>query len=363
MGTDIRNKLENRLAQLKSQIEKTKDGEEFYKFARGPFCQYLDDMDMLTREMHLDEKGNLIPAYSIRLADLLKDFFTKAENLLTSLDDGILAKELCLIFRDFGSTYYRSQIIAHAKSKPRGYPGDFEMMNHVYNDVTISHDVVGKYFDRYHLDMGYAQAVRGRKNKMVQLLKSTMNECERPSLQILNIPCGPARDVQEFVTSRNLRKDLKVEIVCVDYDPEALAFAKGAIKNLPINIKIDFQQGNIISYVRHPEQYLPKFGQFDLVYSIGLADYLPDKILRKMIEFSWKLLRKGGVLIYAFKIEDRDPFAPVPPKWGCDWVFVSRSLAAVSNVISKSLLGAYTIDEPEWEESERVVFIKIRKVM
>jgi hypothetical protein len=361
MDIEIRNKLEKRITQLKSQIEKSQNGEAFYKFVRGPFCQYLDAMDMLTKEMRLDEKGNLIPIYSTRLADLLMDFFTKAEYLRASLDDGILAKELCLIFRDFGSVYYRSEIIAHASKKPRGYPGDFEMMNHVYNDVTISRDVIGKYFDRYHLDMGYAQAVRGRKNKMVQLLKSTMNECKRPSLRVLNIPCGPARDVQEFVTCRDLRKDLKLEIVCVDYDLEALKFAKDAIRNIPQNIKIDFQQGNIISYVRHPEQHLSKFGKFDLVYSIGLADYLPDKILQKMIEFSWKLLRKDGVLIYAFKIEDRDPFAPVPPKWGCDWEFVSRSMAAVSNVISKSLLGAYTLDEPEWEETERIVFIKIRK--
>ena len=363
MEGDINEMLEARLGLLKRQIEQSPKGEEFCKFVRGYFHEYLNEMKMLTKEMCLDDKGELIPEYSERLETLLKDFFIKAEFFLTLLGDQLLAKEMRQMFRDFGRCYYQSEIIAHARNKPRGYPGDFEMMNHVYNNVTISRSVVGKYFDRYHLNMGYAQAVRGRKNKMVRLLKSVLDSHNDSSLRILNLPCGPARDVQEFVALNCLREDVAVEVLCVDSDLEALAFAKSAVKNVPENIDVEFKQGNILSYIRKPQLHFSELGKFDLVYSIGLADYLPDRMLQNMIAFSWKLLKDEGFLVYAFKIEERDRFAPVPPSWGCDWAFVSRSMSDALNVIKNSSLGAHVIDEPEWEESGRIVFFKIRKAI
>lgn len=361
MANDIAQLLEDRIAILRPHIDCLSKGEDFCKFLREVFLPYLLELDILTKSLKLDNDGELITASSKKLENLVTGFLVKAEAFVNFLDDRFLTKEMHKMFRDFGECYYRSEILSHARNKPRGYPGDFEMMNHVYNNVPISKNTIGRYFDRYHLDMGYAQAVRGRKNKMVQILKKFIHDHKGRSLRILNLPCGTSRDIQELLATNGLRKDIFVDIHCVDHDKEALEYSKKVVINKTENIKIEFKEGNILNYIRDPEQYFVELGKFDLVYSIGIADYMPDKLLQRMLLFSWQLLNKDSLLIYAFKISDKDCFAPVAPRWGCEWEFVSRNTADVLRLISNSSLGVYSIDEPEWEESGRIAFFNIRK--
>lgn len=256
---------------------------------------------------------------------------------------------------------YASRIVHQGLVKPRGYPGDFEMMNHVYGERLCSPTAMGRYWDHYFLQNAYAEAVRGRKDQMVRLLRQAVAGFQGPALRILNLPCGPARDVQELVQLADLRRDLPVEILCVDQDLEALAYAVGAVRGAPPNVRVGFQQGDILGYVRRPERHAAALGRFDLVYSIGLADYLPDKLLAKMIRFTWDLLRDGGRLTYAFKIHDRDPAAPLPPKWFCDWQFVPRSLEE-ARALMATVAGAQPL-AVDWEPSGRIAFLTASRAL
>ena len=155
---------------------------------------------------------------------------------------------------------------------------------------------------------------------------------------------------------------ININIVCVDQDQEALIYAQSRIKNIPLNIKIEFRQGDILNYVRRPEEHSKELGKFNFIYSIGLADYLPDKLLRNMLLFSWKILEQKGLVTYAFKIEDKDPFAPIPPKWLCDWVFVPRSVVDAEMLFKSGISGNYSIEKEDWEKLGRIVFLTAKKV-
>ena len=138
-------------------------------------------------------------------------------------------------------------------------------------------------------------------------------------------------------------------------------YARRSVTQIPENIRVIFQQGNIINYVRRPEENLKKLGVFDLVYSIGLADYLQDKLLKNMIVFSVGLLGKNGKTTYAFKIHDRDVAAPLPPKWFCDWHFIPRSLDESSEVMTDVAKEKFELEPVDWEQSGRVAFLTLRK--
>jgi len=295
---------------------------------------------------------------------VLNDAIVKSGNeLVEAIGKKKVAKEILKYFRETRPQYfYSSEIMDKGFKKYRGYPGDFEMMNFVYDNQMCSQELLGKYFDLYFLNNAYAEAVRGRKNKMVELLSETIDDFDRERIKLLNLPCGPARDVREFIGRPGLRKDLEIDIVCVDQDSEALSFAKGTMPLVPRNVRLDFKVGDIIKYVRHPELHASELGRFDFVYSIGLADYLPDKLLQNLIRFCWSLLNRNGKITFAFKIEERDPFAPLPPKWFCDWEFVSRSLNEAKELMINSGIEGYELTGEEWEKSGRIVFITAKKI-
>jgi len=124
---------------------------------------------------------------------------------------------------------------------------------------------------------------------------------------------------------------------------------------------VKFEQGNILDYVRHPDEHIKRLGLFDYVYSNGIADYLTDRILQRFIKFSYDAVKDGGRLILAFKIKEKNPGAPLTPKWMCDWVFVPRSYEDSVRVIEDSNLEGFKIVNYEWEESDMVSFISIKK--
>ena len=84
-----------------------------------------------------------------------------------------------------------------------------------------------------------------------------------------------------------------------------------------------------------PLQYAKRFGSQNLIYSIGLADYLPDRVLKKLIRFCFDLLSQKGKLIFAFKYKERDPFAPLPPDWFCDWKYYPRTEDEFKTIIGR----------------------------
>ena len=298
------------------------------------------------------ESVNMSDPNLIELNEMCLTFLGSLEALSIKIDDR-QSKHLADLVRNIlADLFCQSNILSKAINKSHGYPGDYEMMNYVYNMKTDSKTILGKYLDALCLIQSYARAVRGRKNKMVDILSNKIKNCKTKSLRILNLPCGPNRDVKELCELVNIRKDIDIEIVCVDNEMEALIYANESIKNIPSNVKIKYIKGNIIDYVRHPKKYQNELGKFDIIYSIGLADYLQDKFLKKMIDFSTSLWKPNGEIIYAFKIKESNPSGTLFPKWFCDWTFVPRNLDDAT-----SLYTDYRHISTEWEESNTIVFL------
>jgi len=74
------------------------------------------------------------------------------------------------------------------------------------------------------------------------------------------------------------------------------------------------------------------FGLQDLIYSVGLYDYLPDKVLKKLLTAQMNLLKEGGKMILAFK--DCDAYDKTVYDWICDWQFVQRTETQVFDLLT-----------------------------
>lgn len=86
----------------------------------------------------------------------------------------------------------------------------------------------------------------------------------------------------------------------MDWEREAISFSEKNLKEAPSNFHIKFKQEDLIRFIGK-KKYYQESGKPDLIYSIGIADYFTDRILRRLIANSVYGLRKGGRFVIARK--------------------------------------------------------------
>ena len=174
---------------------------------------------------------------------------------------------------------------------------------------------------------------------------------------MLNLACGSCRELKELLRGEAVRKE--VDFTCIDQDREALDFAKDNLASYSQrNVTFRFIEDNILNLFKSPDHYRKSLRTYDVVYSIGLADYLPDRILSKLLQFGYYLLESGGKFIITHK--DKDRYAPIPADWYCDWNFVKRSQDDLITLVKNACKDGPRIDI-EREKTGCIFFLVLTK--
>ena len=127
-----------------------------------------------------------------------------------------------------------------ALRKPRGYAGDFEIIDRIYTEYECS-DLNYRNWDVFFHKQSAPKAVRNRKDYFKSLmLRLEKNMIDMDSFGVLNIGSGPCRDVMEYYDENPGSKAL---IDCVDMDVDAIEYAKSlCVKHLS---KLNFEKCKI----------------------------------------------------------------------------------------------------------------------
>lgn len=278
------------------------------------------------------------------------------DELDAALQDVALTKEIKNHVRALlGQFLYQSQVMKRAVEKPRGYPGDYKMLEMAYNNKELSSGI-GRHFDRYALDHPYSEAIRMRKDMMRDVLSHYINTSTRHNLRILNLASGAVREIREMLQSP-VRHNGRVEIMCVDQDEEAIQYSKEQLQNINnAPIAVNFIQGNIL---RLEDLDIGPDNSIDMIYSIGIADYLQDRMLTKIFHDSYKKLRPGGKLVVAYK--DREKNKPLAFNWYGDWNFIPRNEPELKAIINNALVQENFSVNISWEPTGVIFFAEIIK--
>lgn len=273
-----------------------------------------------------------------------KECFEEIERNLEHLNTQILLKGYCLEelltdkkiidkikdnFRKLiGSWVYKSVIMKRAFEKPLGYPGDYKMLDIFYDNKPISNNI-GMYFDKYFLKSPYAVAIRIRKDRLKEMLLDFISQAKSGKIDILNIACGSCREIKELLP--HLKTKASITFNCLDRDSEALKFSQDTLSGIaPKNVEFRFIKEDVMNIIKN-ERITQSCDKQNLVYSIGLIDYLPDRVLKKLIYALYQRLQKDGKLILTHKNREKT-FPSLPPDWACDWKFVSRNKEEVTRL-------------------------------
>jgi len=333
--------------------------EKVESFFNKDVRQYHEDLAALVRE--IKDVKNESKEIAERLTGLSNELLLKGNALEEIVDSNINMKKIKQIFRELVSCWiYKSPVMKMAYDKPRGYPGDYKLFEIIYQNKPLSENKdIGYYFDKYLLDNTYTMAVRTRKNKMKNILQDFIENTHLSSIRLLNIACGPSREIRELLSDPLLCSKKKIIFTGLDNDKEALELSKSNLSNLPSNIELKFLNENVLDIFRD-NKYYDIIGKQDIIYILGLTEYLPDRIFKRLIHFLSQLLNDKGMLVITYK--DKDILFPsLPPDWFCDWAFIKRSKDDLISVADSLGSDKYSV-KIEREGSGCIFFLILTKI-
>lgn len=316
---------------------------EFEKFKAWHFelKKSLDKLKLSDNE-ELELLNEILPKHKaayfekIRILGLITKNYTKIQKKLFF---NIISKSgLHEILK--GAPYFY-----HSIFKPRGYPGDAEMMSLVYRNDFEGTDLFSKLMHKIGTDCDACVAIRNRKS----LLHDSFFDLKEG--KVLSLAAGPAQEIYEYTEKLD-----NLDFLALDHDIETL---KNASKN---NRKLGYGIINAFHLIKGNKRYLVPRGnrlnrcnpkkdtkgikqlllplkysvnnlkddEFDLIYSAGLFDYIKtfEDQRKGTIALTKELfdsLKPGGRML----IGNISPELSIGVKWAmeclCDWYLIHRT--------------------------------------
>jgi extracellular factor (EF) 3-hydroxypalmitic acid methyl ester biosynthesis protein len=251
-----------------------------------------------------------------QLAQQLKSQLLRVETFCRGLEqqwehDPEAIKRKQVEFRQRTDQSFTKSFFMHrARTWPQGYPGDYEIIEKAYNNQPLSAGL-GQLFDQYFLSTTLANGIRYRRALMREILAEEM--LARRAARVLNIGCGPCRELVELAP---VIQQTRSHFTCLDFDAEALAYSADRMLACGLQDLVEFRQYNALRMI-NAERNVREFGRFDVIYTIGLLDYLTDDVLVRIINSLYSTLQPGGVFIAVFK--DSDRYDTIDYHWLVDW--------------------------------------------
>ncbi len=357
---DVKNIINNHCETFINEIDNQKIKSVIYDFFYNDCFQYFSTFMQLQHSLQNDAITQ--DSATEIIIDKTNEILQKGHRLQEYLEKSgytHLVDSIKKIFRKIGVHWgVESRLLAHAFFKPRGYAGDYIIIENIYNNISSSQGL-GFCIDQTFLRDDYAVAVRSRMEKMKHVLNNFISNADY-DLNIVNIACGSSREIRHLLEEQSLPDSSEITFTLIDNDQEALTFSREKIDpHLYGSITCRYIQQNVYDYIYSPDEHAEIFNDPDLVYSIGLADYLSDETFKKFISFTYRILKKNGTLIIAHK--DSKNYNPLSADWWCNWTFNLRNEKEVVALIKNSGIDNYEISIERETNTNIILFIRITK--
>lgn len=251
------------------------------------------------------------------------------------------------VFKEIFPYHMRSRFAERAYYKPRGYAGDHVMMEMIYNQEPDGDGKVGKLIDRWFINTSAARAVRGRRELLSNLLERYAGEKQQDDapFRIMNLACGSNRELFDFLS--RFKKTEFIEAVCVDADSQALEYTNTRVNTFSHRAGIRLMNDNVIRWALGSTKQ--RYGQFDVIYSAGLTDYLDRRLFVALISRCYEHLKPGGRLVIG-NFNKSNPNRVFMDRL-LDWKLIYRNESDLQDLFAESPFGR---DIELQSEQERV---------
>ena len=213
-----------------------------------------------------------------------------------------------------------------AYTKPLGYPGDYQVMNYAYNLTLEGDTAYAKFCHRLGTSTGEFITTRMTMTKQAIAnlsTKAASNGQER--FKVASLGCGPAQEVANFLKTTTM--PLPVEFTLIDQDHDALSYAYNStypqVARLEGMASVKCLHATFLEFLATGKLFR-KLEKQDLIYAVGLADYLGKKRATRMVDDLYSNLAPGGTLIIGC-MRSSDASLEWQVEYVVDWTLVHRN--------------------------------------
>lgn len=291
------------------------------------------------------------PARAALLSHLLATFARPAVALSEEIDRALrevpgahanaAAREWSM--RQVHALLMESPGCARCREKPFGYPGDYEVMNFLYERHFEGPTLFARAITLAFCHSRPGTAVRTRKDLVRRELETLLVRnagSDRP-VRVLSIAAGPARELQDLLEGLE-ELPVPMEIVLFEQDKGALAHAFRRLRALvdqrfPGQVRLTFLNESVKRLLRDGSLFAD-LAPFDLVYSCGLFDYLQARTASILVRRLAGATARGGKVLFANMVDN-------PGRWlmefHYDWPLIYRTRDQLLDIGRRAVPGAH----------------------
>jgi len=248
--------------------------------------------------------------------------------------------------------FQHDPLTRRAYCKPRGYPGDAVLVDFLYRHSSVDRRVreaseLGRALYSYTSNSAAARAARNRLAIVAAEIDGLASRRQRPD--VLSIACGHMREVEACPAVRECRLG---RFVGLDQDELAISVVRGEYGPLGVD-------GRLTPLFRTLAGLEKRIGKFDLVYCMGLFDYLPPSWAPRFMSGFFSLLKDGGKLVIGNFAPSGSDVAYMEAFM--DWWLVYRDqdeMRALARALPQDLVSACRV---HFEETRHIMFLEIER--
>ncbi|MEX1036570.1 MAG: PilZ domain-containing protein [Sneathiella sp.] len=213
-----------------------------------------------------------------------------------------------------------------AYTKPLGYPGDYQVMNFAYNLNLEGKTAYAKFCHRLGTSTGEFIATRMTMTKQtIANLSAKAAGKGQSRFKVASLGCGPAQEVANFLRTSTL--PLSMEFTLIDQDHDALSYAYNStypqVARLDGKASVKCLHATFLEFLATGKLFR-KLEKQDLIYAVGLADYLGKKRATKLVNDLYSNLSPGGTLLIGC-MRTSEESLEWQVEYVVDWTLVHRN--------------------------------------
>lgn len=369
-----KDKLQNEFVEFLKEWDKIRMVTDEFKVVIADMQAFLMDMRRWLEQVELsirsEPSGDRVQVERDAIQELknpitpaVGSLFERFEETARRIPDDLQSIHRSYSKRQIHPIILCSPFVYRSFQKPLGYAGDYEMVNMMLGDPLQGSSLFAKIVNFWFVGAPPCEAHRNRIKHLVgRLVEETQRVArEKRIARILDMACGPAREVQDFLAHEELSNQAQFELL--DFNDETLEFTGKSLEELkkkhhrvtPVQM-VKKSVNHILKETFKPAVEPPE-KEYDFIYCAGLFDYLEDRICRKLMDYFYERLAPGGLLL-ATNVTPSNPFKQVMESF-MEWHLVCR------DVQQMGLIRPQAAPEGSWDVQTEVtginVFLEVRK--
>ena len=201
---------------------------------------------------------------------------------------------------------YSCPMHSRAYEKPLGYAGDYRMMLLMLTDSYEGESLYARFLHHVSKNYSFGRAVPARELTLRQKIGAFVGR-DKPA-RIVSLACGPAVELKRLLESRPQLRG-PVELILVDQDEQTLHYCheslSGEILSMPPDqnapVALNCLHISVKQILKPKDKDERQFiaanlQNADLIYTVGLFDYLPRPVAKLLVRKLYSLLKPSGEL-------------------------------------------------------------------